>query len=263
MADQAPIPPVDPLRAALEPFGRTIRTVWTFYWDMAWRPRPFGEQHIRTPEVTSIKRAAKHFFWLVTFFSAMNTFLYDFGKFLGQKPAPIEISKFYLTFIFSSMAFAQAVPMAAMLSLFTRRYALGFSRALLIFMHTFNLFIGATILLLLAMVLVEVPFEFYGYLTGAIPASFDPNNPPDLDNPLFRSLMILSIPVFGVFLYISYRGFIVVPAELIAGAVNLKFWQALWRYGLSVIVVIIPLEFLLFTLMWFFGPMIASRVVLP
>jgi hypothetical protein len=41
---------------------------------------------------------------------------------------------------------------------------------------------------------------------------------------------------------------IVVPANLTAGALDLKFWQGLWRYGLSVIVVLIPILLLFFVL---------------
>jgi hypothetical protein len=41
---------------------------------------------------------------------------------------------------------------------------------------------------------------------------------------------------------------IVVPANLTAGALDLNFWQGLWRYGLSVIVVLIPLFLLFFVL---------------
>jgi len=230
-----PPAPVDPLRAAIEPFRRNIRTVCKFYWEMAWRPRHFAEEHIRTPEVTSISRAVKHFLWFAAYRSTVLVLATDVARLMGQKPpeSAFQFAKVYETFIFTSLLFVQIVPMAAILWLLTRRRALSFSQSLLIFIHSFNVGFAAMLLVISALFVITVPF-LYAYSSGFMPA------PPALW--LLIVLGILSIPI----LYIEYRTMIVVPANLIAGALDLKFWQGLWRYGLSVIVVLIPIFLLLF-----------------
>ena len=105
-------------------------------------------------------------------------------------------------------------------------------------MHSFNLVFAAMLLVISALFVITAPL-LYAYWSGFMPA------PPD---PIYEWLLfvsgILSIPI----LYIYYRTMIVVPANLTAGALDLNFWQGLWRYGLSVIVVLIPLFLLFFVL---------------
>jgi hypothetical protein len=235
-----PPAPVDPLRAAIEPFRRNIRTVCKFYWEMAWRPRHFAEEHIRTPEVTSISRAVKHFLWLATYRSTVLVLATDVARLMGQKPTESEFqfAKVYETFIFTSLLFVQIVPMAAILWLLTRRRAFSFSQSLLIFIHSFNVVFAAMLLVISALFIITLPF-LYAYRSGFMPA---------LPHPIYVWLLIVSVILSIPILYIEYRTMIVVPANLTAGALDLKFWQGLWRYGLSVIVVLIPILLLLFVL---------------
>jgi hypothetical protein len=70
---------VDPIRGAIEPLWRNIRTVWKFYWKMAWQPRQFAAQHIRTIEKTAITEASQHFIWLAGCYAALVGFLFANG----------------------------------------------------------------------------------------------------------------------------------------------------------------------------------------
>jgi len=186
-----PPAPIDPLRAAIDPFIRNIRTVCKFYWEMAWRPRHFAEEHIRTPEVTSISRAVKHFLWLAAYSSTVGVLATDVATLMGQKrtESAFQFAKVYQTFIYTSLVFAQMAPMAGILWLLTRRRAFSFSRSLLIFMHSFNLTLAAMLLVFSVLFVVTVPL-LYAYSHGFMPA------PP---NPIYVWLLIvsgiLSIPI--------------------------------------------------------------------
>jgi hypothetical protein len=236
---------VDPIRGAIEPLWRNIRTVWKFYWKMAWQPRQFAAQHIRTIEKTAITEASQHFIWLAGCYAALVGFLYANGlsqfiqKLLQQvqqvfkesgvePPLPFpsqDVLNFELNYMkyFIIFQFILTFPMAAILWLITRRQQLSFSRSLLIFMHPFNLTVGGGIFLMLAF----LPVVIYAYLSGF---SGFANTEQEFQVPLYA--IIAFITWLLVYMFFLFRVFIVGP-NLIAGTLDSNFWHGFRQFYLS------------------------------
>ena len=118
-----PHTPIDPLSAALAPFSRNAKTIWHFYWEMAWRPRHFSEKYIRTPDKTSITRAVKHTFWLTACLAALLGFNSAVGGILDIKPQahnPFVFMAIYLPFFINFGLVLSTIPMATILWLLTK-----------------------------------------------------------------------------------------------------------------------------------------------
>ncbi len=96
------------------------------------------------------------------------------------------------------------------------------------------------------------PFELFAYLSGFMPTSLsDFTSTFDVKTgQFFRWFFIASSPFMMLLLYMIYRCTLVVAPKLIAGALNLRYWQGLWRFWLSALLGSVPYLLLLGVLEW-------------
>ena len=234
--------PVYPIVAAIKPVVRKVRGVFKLYREMAWRPRQFAEERIRTPASKSISTAVKHTIWIGGFWSGLVGLQNELTKFPGDKPIEAIIGK---SFVFVGVIALTSIPIALVLWLLTRAKGSSLSRTLLIVVHSFNLQFGALMMLLAAMVPVTVPLVIILYVHGLWP---DPTNPSFVGSHSFWIIWSFFIPAVIVQLYIFYRTFLIVPPNLIAGTFNVGYWAGLWRYVLSYAFGSVPYCLLFFSL---------------
>ena len=236
ITDAQPPPPVDPLWAAIEPLLQRFVITWKFYWNIFWRPRNFAENHILAPNAASIKTAVKHGVWLSAYCAALFGALFKFSEFInklsGQALSPDEFEKSFAGtvtsgFFLLAVIALQIIPVAVMLWLLSRSRQFSFAQSLLIFLHAFNLFLGAMLLFMTTMGLFVAPLEIIALLSGFI--SF----PPKPENVVW--LAVVFAPFMIAFAFFAFRFFWIVQVNLIAGTLNVSYWQGFWRLCISLL----------------------------
>jgi hypothetical protein len=259
--------PTEPLFAAIEPFLRKAISLWNFYWKMAWRPGLFAEEYLLLPTASSITKAVKHSLWLAGFWSALQGFLVSANGLMGYAKSESALESFGTTFVFVVALALQAVPMAGMLWLLTRRYATSISQAVIVNVYWINLFLASTLLVFTVMYALAVPFQVIIHKIVFLPIarvaderSFETWFRESHYWKWYLSLLIL----MGVSCLSAWgRIFFFVGPTLIAGTIKNSFWQGFWRFFPSVAATVIVIKWLIFPLLFLVSGPDSHQVLVP
>jgi hypothetical protein len=258
MGDAQQKPP-EVVFAAIEPIWRKAISTCNFYWEMAWRPRLFAEEHLQTPTASSLKRAVLQTVGLAGCWSLLLSLGVFVADLIG---APNFFSSSGKTLdIFKGMTAAtlQVIPLAGMLWLLTRRYSTSISQALMIEIYTFNIFMVSTFLVLTVIGAVAATFGLIVYCIEFLPTAKDVHSFGVWfsSSPYWPWVLALFI-IFHVACFCVWgRVLLFIAPNLVAGTIGTSYWQGLWRFLVSLTVGIIPYAVMLWLYQSFVVPTIS------
>lgn len=245
--------PTEPVLAAIKPFLHKGISIWTFYWKLAWRPRQFAEEYLQVPTAALITKSVKQTLWLAGFWSAMVSLSGSVAGLMGVKAGPL--SGFVMTFVTVTLIGLQVIPMAGMLWLLARRFHTSISQALLVFVSTFNLFLGATLLIYSIIGAIGVPFQLFVYYFR-FPGETRQTDPDSFvawfSASSYWKLYIALLSIMGVSCVFAWgRIFFLTAPAVIAGMLKTSYWHGLWRLLVSITVPVIVIEGLFMSILTF------------
>ena len=259
MGDAQSQKPREAVILAFAPIWRKAISVCNFYWEMAWRPRLFAEEHLQTPTASLIRQAVLQTVGLAGFWSlflGLAIFVADLigaPNFLSSHGKPADV------FIGMTAVALQAIPLAGMLWLLTRRYGTSISQALMIEIYTINIFMVSTFLVSIVIGAITATFGFVVYFIEFLPAARDVHSFAGWFGDSRYWLWVLALIImFYVLSFCAWgRVLLFIAPNLVAGTIKVSYWQGLWRFLVSFVVGIIPYAVTLWLYQSFVVPMIA------